>query len=160
MHTHTPSARIATTQTHTQGKKLLTRTERKQSYKKKLLWANFERIPNSLEENKKSGSIICRSETLLNHYGKRDWIWTALTWSFLCFKGLAVMLRVHAALSPCYLMVSMRHVGISHHLARLISVSRINPARVILLMLLLSSFSLPPANCMLFKFYAFKRKEY
>lgn len=69
----------------------------------------------------------------------------------------------HAALTQSYLIMSMRISGvrylISHHLASWTSVSRINWVRVILLMLLLSSFSSSPTYCTLFKFHAFNVEE-
>lgn len=72
----------------------------------------------------------------------------------------------HAALTPSYLIVSMRISGvrypISHHLARWASVSRISWVRVILLMLLLlllSSFSSSSTYCTLFKFHTFNEEE-
>lgn len=104
------------------------------------------------------------------------------TWSLLCFKMFTVFcpppcryytvcartcgydwLQWYAALTPSNFIVSMRNVGvrytISHHLASLISVSTINPVRVILLMLLFSSFSSPPAYCTLFKFLRLQQKR-
>lgn len=101
------------------------------------------------------------------------------TWPFYVFKVFTVLglptltdiicasicgfywLQWKTALTPSYLTVSMRNIGvrcvISHHLASLIS--RFNPVRVILLMLLLSSF-LPFAYCTLLKFYALNWGEY